>query len=53
MGLFNVMSFFMMSGYILWNLILHTPLILISTYGLLVPTLLKTNGSSEALQKDE
>jgi len=53
MGLFNVMSFFMMSGYTLWNLILHTPLILISTYGLLVPTLLKTNGSSEALQKDE
>jgi hypothetical protein len=40
-GLFNVMSFFMMPGYTLWNLILHTPLILISAYGLLISILVK------------
>jgi len=40
-GLFNAMSVFVMPGYTLWNLILHTPLIFISAYGLLIPTLVK------------
>jgi hypothetical protein len=40
-GLFNVLSFFMMPGYTLWNLVLHTPLIFISTYGLLITILVK------------
>jgi hypothetical protein len=38
-GLFNAMSYFTMPGYTLWNLILHTPLILISLYGLMIPIL--------------
>jgi len=42
-GLFNAMSFFIMPGYTLWNLILHTPLIFISGYGLLMPTLVRKN----------
>lgn len=42
-GLFNVLSYFIMPGYTLWNLVLHTPLIFISVYGLLIPTLAKTN----------
>jgi hypothetical protein len=45
MGLFNVMSYFIMPGYTLWNLVLHTPLIFISLYGLLISTLAK-NGLS-------
>jgi hypothetical protein len=44
-GLFNAMSFFMMPGYTLWNLILHTPLIFISAYGLLIPVLVNKNFS--------
>ena len=44
-GLFNAMSFFMMPGYTLWNLILHTPLISISAYGLLIPILVKKKGA--------
>jgi len=44
-GLFNALSFFVMPGYTLWNLALHTPLILISTYGLLIPTLVKKDFS--------
>jgi hypothetical protein len=44
-GLFNAMSFFMMPGYTLWNLILHTPLIFISAYGLLIPALVNKNFS--------
>lgn len=40
-GLFNATSFFIMPGYTLWNLILHTPLIFISIYGLLIPVLVK------------
>ena len=44
-GLFNAMSFFIMPGYTLWNLILHTPLILISAYGLLIPILAKKSFS--------
>jgi hypothetical protein len=43
MGLFNVLSYFIMPGYTLWNLVLHSPLIFISLYGLLIPTLAKTN----------
>jgi len=46
-GLFNAMSFFMMPGYTLWNLILHTPLIFISAYGLLIPILVKKSFSSQ------
>lgn len=49
-GLFNLMSYFIMPGYTLWNLVLHTPLIFISLYGLLIPTLAKTNLSSRASQ---
>jgi hypothetical protein len=40
-GLFNAISLFTMPGYTLWNLILHTPLILISAYGLLITILVK------------
>ena len=49
-GLFNLMSYFIMPGYTLWNLVLHTPLIFISLYGLLIPTLAKTNLSSRESQ---
>ena len=41
MGLFNGMSYFMMSGLTLWNLVLYTPFIFISLYGLLMPILVK------------
>jgi len=44
-GLFNALSFFVMPGYTLWNLFLHAPLILISAYGLLIPTLVKRDFS--------
>ena len=40
-GLLNAMSFLLMPGYTLWNLVLHTPLIFISAYGLLIPFLVK------------
>ncbi len=40
-GFFNVLSFFVMPGYSLWLLILHTPLILVSLYGLLLPILVE------------
>ena len=52
-GLFNAMSFFTMPGYTLWNLILHIPLIFISTYGLLIPTLMKKNIPPETFQKEK
>lgn len=42
-GLFNAMSFFIMPGYTLWNLILHTPLIFISAYGLSITKIVKKN----------
>ena len=51
MGLFNVMSYFTMPGYTLWNLVLHTPLIFISLYSLLIPILAKTNLSSQESQE--
>lgn len=38
-GLFNAMSIFTIPGYTPWMLFLHTPLILISLYGLLLPRL--------------
>jgi hypothetical protein len=47
-GFFNVFSFFVMPGYPLWLLILHTPLISISFYGLLLPTIVK-KASSQVL----
>lgn len=50
-GLFNAMSYFTMPGYTLWNLFLHTPLIFISMYGLLIPILVKTNLSSQESQE--
>jgi hypothetical protein len=40
-GVFNVMAFFIMSGYSLWNCILHIPLISISLYGLLLTKVAK------------
>jgi hypothetical protein len=39
-GVFNILAPFTMPGYTLWMLFLHTPLILISFYGLLLPRLL-------------
>jgi len=38
-GLFNVLSLFTMPGYTLWMFVLHTPLVFISLYGLLLPNL--------------
>jgi len=46
-GLFNVMSLFVMPGYTLYVLILHTPLIFISIYGLLIPMVVKKNTRSD------
>jgi len=40
-GLLNAMSFLLMEGYTLWNLMLHRPLIFISAYGLLIPFVVK------------
>ena len=40
-GLLNAMSFLLMPGYTMWNLIIHTPLIFISAYGLLIPFIMK------------
>ena len=42
-GLFNAMSLFVMPGYSLWMLFLHTPLIFISLYGLLIQWLVKSH----------
>jgi len=50
-GMFNAVSFFTMPGYTLWNLILHTPLIFISMYGLLVPALAKKNLPNSTLRE--
>ena len=41
-GCFNILSAFVMPGYTLWMLFLHTPLIFISFYGLVLPWLVKT-----------
>jgi hypothetical protein len=51
MGLFNAMSYFIMPGYTLWNLFLHTPLMFISLYGLLIPILVKKNLSPQESQE--
>jgi len=40
-GIFNVMSYFLMPGYTLWNLVLHIPLVTISAYGLLLANIAK------------
>jgi hypothetical protein len=53
MGLFNALSYFIMPGYTLWNLVLHTPLIFISLYGLLIPILAKNNMSQQRRQEKE
>jgi len=50
-GLFNIMSYFTMPGYTLWNLFLHTPLVFISLYGLLIPILVKKNLSPQESQE--
>jgi len=42
-GIFNILSYFLMPGYTLWNLILHIPLITICAYGLLIANIVKTN----------
>jgi hypothetical protein len=44
-GCFNILSAFVMPGYTLWMLFLHTPLIFISFYGLLLPWLVKTTSA--------
>jgi hypothetical protein len=48
-GCFNILSAFVMPGYTLWMLFLHTPLIFISLYGLVIPWLVK----DAALGEDE
>lgn len=40
-GIFNLLAPITMPGYTLWMLFLHTPLIFISLYGLLLPKILK------------
>jgi hypothetical protein len=40
-GLFNVMSLMVMPGYTPWMLVLHTPLIFISVFGLLIQRLVE------------
>jgi len=42
-GIFNIMSYFLMPGYTLWNLILHIPLITICAYSLLIANIVKIN----------
>jgi len=42
-GCFNILSAFIMPGYTLWMLFLHTPLIAISLYALLLPKLIKNS----------
>ncbi len=44
-GVFNILAPFTMPGYTLWMLFLHTPLIFISFYGLLLPRLVKDSAS--------
>jgi len=39
-GSFNILAAFVMPGYTLWMLFLHTPLIFISFYGLILPWLI-------------
>jgi len=51
-GLFNAGSLFVMPGYTLWNLILHTPLIFISAYGLLIPALVKKSSDSQVVHEE-
>jgi len=47
-GLFNAMSLFTMPGYNLWIFTLHIPLIVISLYGLIIPTLLTEENAEKA-----
>jgi hypothetical protein len=42
-GIFNLLAPLTMPGYTLWMLFLHTPLILISFYGLLLPRILPSS----------
>ena len=45
-GIFNILAPFTMPGYSLWMLFLHTPLIFISFYGLLLPRILASSSST-------
>jgi hypothetical protein len=45
-GSFNILAAFVMPGYTLWMLFLHTPLIFISLYGLILPWLVKDTVSN-------
>ena len=45
-GIFNLLAPLTMPGYTLWMLFLHTPLILISFYGLILPRLLSSPSDS-------
>lgn len=49
-AIFNVLSLFTMPGYSLWLFFLHTPLLLVSFYGLIIPLLLRER--REALNED-
>ncbi len=40
-GIFNIMAYFIMPGYTLWNLILHIPLVTISAYGLALASIVR------------
>jgi hypothetical protein len=42
-GLFNALAVFTMPGYTLWMLFLHTPLLFISVYGLIIPWVVRTS----------
>jgi len=46
-GLFNAMAVFTMPGYTLWMFFLHTPLLSISFYGLIIPWLVKSGPPQE------
>jgi len=46
-GLFNVMSLFIIPGYTLWMLFLHIPLILISSYGLAIPHIVRETNEEQ------
>jgi hypothetical protein len=50
-GLFNVMSYFIMPGYTLWNLVLHTPLVFISLYGLLLPNIVRKSALTSIVKE--
>jgi hypothetical protein len=46
-GLFNALAVFTMPGYTLWMFFLHTPLLFVSFYGLIIPWLVRSNPPQE------